>query len=152
MNKLFSIRRTILFNSLALAGIGLLSAKQSSAAQNNSDSSTFKTVFQVSDADPQKWQLTLANAKNLQIDLGEKNGSIEIVAYGPGIAMFKAESEVAPQVLQAMQAGVLIRVCENSMHGQHLKHEDMISAVGFVPSGVGELVRRQAAGYAYIRS
>ena len=54
-----------------------------------------KVVMQVSDADPAKWNLALNNAKNVQADLGAANVDIEIVAYGPGIGMLKAESVVA---------------------------------------------------------
>jgi intracellular sulfur oxidation DsrE/DsrF family protein len=38
------------------------------------------------------------------------------------------------------------------MRGQHLEPKDMITKVGYVPSGVAHLIRRQAEGYAYIRS
>jgi intracellular sulfur oxidation DsrE/DsrF family protein len=40
--------------------------------------------------------LALNNAKNVQKDL--KGAKIEIVAYGPGIGMLKADSEVANRV------------------------------------------------------
>ena len=46
-----------------------------------------KVVFQVSDNDPAKWNLALNNARNIQQDLGKDNVAIEIVAYGPGLAM-----------------------------------------------------------------
>ena len=43
-----------------------------------------KLVFQVSNADPAKWNLALNNARNVIKDLGEDSVAIEIVAYGPG--------------------------------------------------------------------
>src|SRR3981189_1717378 len=54
----------------------------------------YRVVFQVSDSDPAKWKLALNNARNVQEDLGKENVQIEIVAYGPGLAMLKAESPV----------------------------------------------------------
>ena len=39
-----------------------------------------KVVFQVSDNDPAKWNLALNNARNVQVDLGQDNGDVEIVA------------------------------------------------------------------------
>ena len=48
-----------------------------------------KLIIQVSDPDPKKWGLALNNAKNVQQDLGRDNVEIEIVAYGPGLAMLK---------------------------------------------------------------
>jgi intracellular sulfur oxidation DsrE/DsrF family protein len=109
-------------------------------------------VFQVSDADPKKWTLTLNNVKNLQEALGANNVSVEIVAYGPGIGMLKADSEIGNRVLEALQAQVAVMACENTMRGQHLTHADMLGKIGYVPSGVAELVKRQAEGYAYIRA
>ena len=54
-----------------------------------------KVVIQMSDADPAKWNLALNNARNLQSDAGAANIDIELVAYGPGIGMLKADSVVA---------------------------------------------------------
>ena len=62
----------------------------------------------MSDADPAKWNLALNNARNLQSDLGAANVEIEIVAYGPGIAMLKSESIVGNRVGDALGAGVKI--------------------------------------------
>lgn len=154
MNKLFDIRRTMLFRSLALAGVGALSARHVAAAQPEVVDKTehYRVVFQVSDADTKKWHLLLNNVKNVQQDFGKKNVTIEVVAFGPGINMLTAESELANPVLEAMTQGVLVVACENTMRALHLKHSDMVSGISFVPAGVAELIKRQAAGYAYIRS
>src|SRR5678810_238909 len=61
-----------------------------------------RVIFQVSDADPAKWNLALNNAKNVQEDLGKDNVQIEIVAYGPGLAMLKADSKVADRLAGAL--------------------------------------------------
>ena len=37
------------------------------------------------------------------------------------------------------------------MAAQKLKKEDMNAAVGYVPSGVVEIIKKQKAGYAYLR-
>ena len=54
-------------------------------------------------------------------------------------------------VASALQQGVKIVACENTMHGQHLTPADMLPAIGYVPSGVGELLKRQQQGWAYVR-
>ncbi len=110
-----------------------------------------KVVLQVSDADPGKWNLALNNAKNLQADLGAGNVDIEIVAYGPGIGMLKADSTVGNRIDEALGAGVKVLACENTMRGQKLKHEDMLPKVGYVPAGVVEIMQKQQQGWAYIR-
>ena len=110
-----------------------------------------KVVFQVSDADPKKWNLTLNNVKNIQHDLGKGNTDIEVVAYGPGIGMLKMDSEVGTRVAEALGTGVRVVACENTMTNTKLTKEDMLPNIGYVKAGVVELMEKQRQGYAYIR-
>ncbi|HVN36152.1 MAG TPA: DsrE family protein [Casimicrobiaceae bacterium] len=110
-----------------------------------------RVVMQVSDADPAKWNLALNNAKNIQADLGAANVDIEIVAYGPGIGMLKADSVVGNRVGEAVSDGVKVLACENTMRGQKLAKEDMLSKVGYVSAGVVEIMQKQQQGWAYVR-
>ena len=110
-----------------------------------------KVIFQVSDADPGKWNLALNNARNVLTDLGADKVAIEIVAYGPGIGMLKMDSTVGPRVADAMSKGVSIVACENTMKNTKLTREDMLPKIGYVDAGVVELMRRQKEGFAYIR-
>lgn len=110
-----------------------------------------RLLLQVSDADPAKWNLALNNAGNVQAEFGGSNVDVEIVVFGPGIGMLKAGSPVAARVAGALQQGVKIVACENTMHGQHLTPADMLPAIGYVPSGVGELLKKQQQGWAYVR-
>ena len=119
-------------------------AEQLAAAAN-------KVVVQVSDADPAKWNLALNNVRNLQADLGAKNVDIEIVAYGPGIGMLKADSVVGNRIGEALGAGVKIVACENTMRGQKLNQPDMLEGIGYVKAGVVEIMQRQQQGWTYLR-
>ena len=110
-----------------------------------------KLVVQVSDANPATWNLALNNIKNIQKDLGKDNVELELVAYGPGIAMLKAESEVSNRIDEAVDSGVHVMACENTMHGQKLGKADMNARIGYVKSGVVEILQRQEQGYAYLR-
>jgi len=110
-----------------------------------------KMVVQVSDSNPATWNLALNNIKNVQKDLGKDNVELELVAYGPGIGMLKADSEVANRIDEAVDSGVQVRACQNTMRGQKLAKEDMNAKIGYVPSGVVEILHRQQEGYAYLR-
>ena len=110
-----------------------------------------RVVIQVSDNDPAKWNLVLNNAKNLQTDLGTSNVDIEIVAYGPGLAMLKKGSAVATRVDEAVVSGAKVVACENTMRGAKLTKPDMLNDIGYVPAGVVELMQRQQQGWAYLR-
>jgi intracellular sulfur oxidation DsrE/DsrF family protein len=129
---------------LLVVGVAPVQAQQPAGAKS-------KVVMQVSDGDAAKWNLALNNAKNLQTDLGAANVDIEIVAYGPGIGMLKADSVVGTRVDEALAAGVKVVACENTMRGQKLGKPDMLSGVGYVSAGVVEIMQRQQQGWAYIR-
>ena len=110
-----------------------------------------KVVFQVSESDPKKWELTMSNVRNVQSDLGKDNVTIEVVAYGPGLAMLFLESAAANRVTEAQRAGVKVVACENTMHAQKLTKDDMLGGISYVPAGVSEIMLLQEAGYSYVR-
>jgi len=108
-------------------------------------------VFQVTDNDPAKWNLTLNNAKNVQNDLGVDKTDIEIVAYGPGLNMLKFDSVTANRIQEAQAAGVKVVACGNTMKAQKVTKDDLIPGVSVVPAGVIELGDKQQKGWSYIR-
>ena len=152
MKNISATRRAMMTRSMALAAAGALSAAAPATAAPEKSGTPFRAVFQVSDADPKKWSLTLGNVKNAQEGLGAANVTIEIVCYGPGVNMLKADSEVASRVQETMQAGIGVYACQNTMRGMHLQATDMVEKIGFVPAGVVEMIKRQTEGWAYVRS
>ncbi|MFZ6776019.1 DsrE family protein [Undibacterium sp. Ji83W] len=110
-----------------------------------------KVVFQVSDGESRKWELALNNVRNVIKDLGKDNIEVEIVAYGPGIDMFKFESPVASRIDEVIKMGAHVVICENTMRAQKITKSDMLDNLGYVEAGVTQLIRRQQQGYAYIR-
>src|SRR3970282_1050299 len=91
-----------------------------------------KVVFQVSDNDPAKWNLALNNAQNVQSDLGKDKVDGEIVAYGPGLNMLKADSKVAARLAQALDQSVGLMACENTMRNTKTTKADMYSGISYV--------------------
>ena len=110
-----------------------------------------RVVFQVSDGDAGKWNLTLNNVKNVQQELGVGKVAIEIVAFGPGIGMLKADAVRSIRVAEATQSGIQVMACENTMKAQKLTQADMNPAISYVPAGVVEIMKRQGEGWAYIK-
>lgn len=110
-----------------------------------------RVVFQVSDNDPAKWNLALNNARNVQQDLGKDNVQIEIVAYGPGLAMLKAESKVADRLAGALDGSIGLIACENTMTNTKVSRSQMYDGIAYVKAGVTHIMKRQQEGWAYIR-
>lgn len=114
----------VLVAAVFLSG-GIATAQvQQPAAQRS------KVVIQVSDADPARWNLALNNARNIQSDLGAANVDVELVAYGPGIGMLKADSVVGNRIEEAGKSGVKVVACDNTMRAQKLTHADMLNGIG----------------------
>jgi len=135
----------------SLFGVVLSALWVVTAAADQAATQRSKVVIQVSDNDPAKWSLALNNAKNIQTDLGAANVDIEIVAYGPGIAMLKLESPVAARIGEASSTGVTVDACENTMRNQKLTKADMLNGIQYVPAGVVEIIQKQQQGWAYLR-
>ncbi|MEK9896110.1 MAG: DsrE family protein [Burkholderiaceae bacterium] len=108
-----------------------------------------KVVLQVSDNDPQKWNLAINNANNV---LKAAPGSeIEIVVYGPGIGMLLKDSKVNARVSKAVNDGVKVVACQNTMKAKKLSKDQMNMSIGYVPAGVIEIMAKQGQGWAYVR-
>ncbi len=108
-------------------------------------------VVQVNDDSLAKWSFTLTNVENIQAQLGKKKVKIEIVAFGPGIFMLERNSGVRQQLDEAMKNGVTFIACEASMREHNLARKDIYPGVGFVPSGVAEIVNKQRDGWSYLK-
>ena len=133
----------LLFAVLALFVLPQAAHAQAAAKQ--------KVIFQVSDADPAKWNLALNNARNVQTELGKENVQIEIVAYGPGLGMLKRESKAEARLAEALDNNVGLIACENTMHNTKTTRDDMYAGISYVTAGVTHLMKRQREGWAYIR-
>ena len=92
------------------------------------------------------------NIGNLQKSFG-KDTQIEVVFYGKGItALLKTNTAYEERMKQALADGVVLAACQNSMRMRKIKSEDIFSFSTEVDSGVAELVRKQEAGFSYIRA
>ena len=134
-----------------LALLLMVTAAQAQTLTAQPAAAKSKVVMQMSDGDVGKWNLVLNNARNLQADLGAANVDIEIVSYGPGIGMLRADSVVGTRVAEALASGVSVVACDNTMRGQKLTKSDMLGGIGYVSAGVVEIMQKQQQGWAYIR-
>ena len=105
----------------------------------------------MTDGEAQRWNMALNNIRNLQTELGAANVEVELVAYGPGINMLKADATTANRISDAIKSGVKIVACENSLKAMKVSKDDMHGEIGYVPAGVVEIMRKQQEGWAYLR-
>jgi|MTBAKSStandDraft_1061840.scaffolds.fasta_scaffold03060_10 intracellular sulfur oxidation DsrE/DsrF family protein len=112
----------------------------------------YRVIFHVSEENIDKVTFALNNILNLLNDLGSENIDIELLVNGPAVKAFKSEgNEISELIRQVLEKPVDLALCNNAMKKFNLSLEDMLNEARVVPSGVGELVRKQAEGWAYIR-
>ncbi|MBS0445466.1 MAG: DsrE family protein [Proteobacteria bacterium] len=113
-----------------------------------------KAVFHIDNAQEQ----ALAGLRNVKNFLDtEPNASIVVVTHANGVDFLMNDAkdrngnpyEVAVELLH--KRGVRFEVCEITLRNRSLKKEQFIEEAAFVPSGVVELAKLQAQGYAYIK-
>jgi intracellular sulfur oxidation DsrE/DsrF family protein len=112
----------------------------------------FRVVFHLDESNPARVNLVLGNIANLLADLTDDGVEVELVANSDGITAFlKTENELTRQIQSLAAKGVRFCLCANSMRQRGLTQGAFVEAAEVVPSGVSELVKKQALGWAYIR-
>jgi intracellular sulfur oxidation DsrE/DsrF family protein len=108
-------------------------------------------VIQVSDDSPKTWNQALNVIRNIQAAYGKDKVDIELVAFGNGIGILKADSVVANRIDDALGAGTHVYACENTMRGRKLQKDDMNPKISYVPAGIIEMIEKQQAGWSVVR-
>jgi intracellular sulfur oxidation DsrE/DsrF family protein len=131
---------------------------QSSASSQNT-AKLHKMVIQVSREDTEGMNLALGNAINAKkiYDAKGEQFQVEIVAYGPGITMFREDkSPVKDRLAEAKKEipGIVYSMCGNAKAAAEKRegHEVVpIAGVGVVPAGIVRVAELEEQGYVYIR-
>ncbi len=110
-----------------------------------------RVVVQVSDDNPKTWTQALNVVNNVQAVYGKDNVDVEVVVFGLGSGMLKAESPLSNRIDDTLANGTKVYMCENTMKGQKLNKADMHGKVGYIPAGVIEIIEKQKQGWAVIR-
>ena len=129
------------------------------AASSQANPKLHRMVIQVSREDTEGMNLALANAVNAK-NLYDKRGEqfqVEIVAYGPGITMFREDkSPVKDRIEEVKKAipGIVLSMCGNAKAAAEKRegHEiTPLAGVGVVPAGIVRVAELEEQGWTYIR-
>jgi len=125
------------------------------------DGKTHRIAIQVDQNDPQVMNLVLNNATNVIEHYRAKNEDVdvEIVAYGPGLHMLRADTSPVQDRIKHLKDMVFpgkiqFSACNNTKQGMEKKEGHAISIVPeatVVPSGVVRLMELQEEGWSYVR-
>ena len=112
----------------------------------------YKTIFALNDDDAKKRNIAVKNMTNLMKDLGTENVEIELIAYADGITGFYFKgSDLEEKLTELHNQGVTLAVCSNTLKDKNISAEQLLPFIQIVSSAVGELTRKQAEGWSYIK-
>ncbi len=110
----------------------------------------YKAIFHLDEKN--RGEMVLHNIENLLNDLGEDNVEVELLANGQGVRVLLKKSNSNEDLITRLAArGVRFVACSNSIRYLGLTKDALFDGIDTVPSGVGELVKKQTQGWAYIR-
>jgi uncharacterized protein len=112
-----------------------------------------QVVFQMNVDGMDSWNQLLANIQNVQSVFGADKIQIEVVAYGKGLSLLlKTNTAFEERMKKAIASGVVLAACQNTMRIRKVTTEDLFPFASQVDSGVSELIRKQEAGWSYVRA
>ena len=147
------------FLASTLAACLLLALTPLSLTPAHAQARMHKVAIHVDDRDPKRMNMALNNAQNIRkyyTSKGEKV-MIEIVAYGPGLHMLRADTSPVKGRVAAMSLAdpdLRFSACGNThrkMSKKAGKPVTLVAEAKKVPSGVVRLMELQEQGWTYIR-
>lgn len=111
-----------------------------------------RVVWQLVDGGVDVHERLLRQAANLLADVRPADIQIEVVAHGAGLDLLLTPGRIADAVRDLQEQGVVFVACDNTLRSRGLTAVDLVEGARTTPSGVGHLVRRQQAGWSYLRA
>ena len=127
-----------------------------------------KVVYHINYDNPKQQAGALRNIQNHINAVGAENLDLKVVLHGKGLSLLlepdaaadtklksgNATDKIEAKITHLKDQGVDFNVCANTLRGKKIKFDSDLYDVDkadIVPSGVAELARLQAMGYAYIK-
>ena len=146
---------------LVCAVVAALTLAATSSSGIAADKKEHRVAIQVDQNDPAVMNLALNNANNIveQYRTQGETVQVEIVTYGPGLNMLRADtSPVQDRIKQTVDASfpssVKFIACNNTKEGMEKregKSVSLVSQADVVPSGAVRLIELQEQGWSYLR-
>ncbi len=141
-----SLTKTII--AAALCALALTNMN----AQTESSTKKHRIVFEVTMEGTEQWTGVLNNVENARKSLGDST-EVEVVAHSKGLGMLLAkDNSLADRVQKLAGEGVVFAACENTMKKKNVTKDQLLPSATTTDSGVAEVVRKQEAGWSYLKS
>ena len=112
----------------------------------------YRVIYQLDNGDAKIIEKAIRNINNTLNDprLAGKV-KIELVAFSAGTDAYMKGGKYEEDLKALVQKGVIVSQCNNTLRERKIGREQIYDFIAVVPSGAGELVIRQAQGWAVIK-
>lgn len=113
---------------------------------------SYHVIYQMDNSDPKIIDKVLRNLNNALNDPRLKGKlEAELIAFSGGTDAYLKGSKYEEALKRLVERGVIVTQCANTLHERNIKRDQIYEFIGVVPSGNGELILRQAEGWAVIK-
>jgi len=120
---------------------------------------TWRVVLHVTTADPYRLKTVLDEAEDLlrQRAASTSNVAVDILANGRGLDLLRADTSPFAQRIHELQAryeNLAFKACQNAINRLRLEKNievTLLPEAQVVPTAIGEVIRRQREGWAYVQ-
>ncbi|WP_447642410.1 MULTISPECIES: DsrE family protein [Chitinophagaceae] len=144
-------KATLALSIIVLSCITLLSRAQNSFHGAVPQLKQYKALYYINTNEDKHIRATIRNINNAIKDSRLQNKlTIELVAFGDGVAVFQKANNYDSLLLDLKSKGVILAQCENTLHERNIPKTDILDFISFVPSGNGEIIIRAQEGWATV--
>ena len=113
---------------------------------------SYHAIYQLDNNDPKIIEKAIRNVNNALTDprLAGKV-QIELVAFSGGTDAYLNGGKYGDELRALAEKGVILAQCNNTLKERKISRDQLYDFIAVVPSGNGELIIRQAEGWAIIK-
>jgi intracellular sulfur oxidation DsrE/DsrF family protein len=109
-----------------------------------------KVILHLQSADSLVHKSLVNQISNIKSELPD--AQIELVCHGPGIEFLtKKNGRYATKLLRMNLSDVVFAGCEFTMKQRNYKKDDLVPSATTVPFGIVEILRKEQAGWLYVK-
>ncbi|MBC7721645.1 MAG: DsrE family protein [Pedobacter sp.] len=113
---------------------------------------TVHAIYPLDSNDPKVIEKTFRHISNALTDIRLVGKvEIEVIGFGSGTEVYLKGSKYEDDLKVLLEKGVIISQCNNSLLERKISRDQIYDFVAVVPSANGELIIRQAEGWAVIK-
>ena len=113
---------------------------------------SYHAIYQLDFNDPKRIEKTLRNITNALNDPRlEGKLKIELIAFSAGTDAYLKGGKYEEELKALVERGVIVAQCNNTLKERKIGRDQLYDFIGIVPSGNGELILRQAEGWAIVK-